>query len=105
MFTSNSSVRELEQQQSYKELKLSLQRLDKQIHLFQYTKIRETHLFLVNNKLLVNEKILASRLESLMEEVRNVIYLPNYDFDMVADNLSVAKSLIEDLCGPLNLDE
>ena len=105
MLTSNSSVRKMSQQQSYKELKLSLQRLDKQIHLFQYTKIRETHLFLVNNKLLVNEKILASRLESLMEEVRNVIYLSNYDFDMVADNLSVAKSIIEDLCGPLNLDE
>ena len=40
-----------------------------------------------------------------MEEVRDVIYLPNYDFDMVVDNLSVAKGIIEDLCGPLNLDE
>ena len=93
------------QQQSYKELKLSLQRLDKQIHLFQYTKIRETHLFLMNNKLLDNDKALVARLESLMTEVRNNIYLPNYDFELVADNLSAAESIVVDLCGPIDFDE
>jgi len=93
------------QQQSYKELKLSLQRLDKQIHRFQYTKIRETHLFLMNNKLLDNDKALVARLESLMTEVRNNIYLPNYDFELVADNLSAAESIVVDLCGPIDFDE
>ena len=92
-------------QQSHKELTLSLHRLKKQLHRIRYTKIREAQLFLMNNKLLDNDKALVARLESLMTEVRNNIYLPNYDFELVADNLSAAESIVVDLCGPIDFDE
>ena len=92
-------------QQSNKELTLSLQRLKKQLHRIRYTKIREAQLFLMNNKLLDNDKALVARLESLMTEVRNNIYLPNYDFELVADNLSAAESIVVDLCDPIDFDE
>ena len=59
----------------------------------------------MNNKLLDNDKALVARLESLMTEVRNNIYLPNYDFELVADNLSAAESIVVDLCGPIDFDE
>ena len=61
-------------------------------------------MFLMNNKLLDNDKALVARLESLMTEVRNNIYLPNYDFELVADNLSAAESIVVDLCGPIDFD-
>ena len=52
-----------------------------------------------------SHKALVARLESLMTEVRNNIYLPNYDFELVADNLSAAESIVVDLCGPIDFDE
>lgn len=51
-----------------------------------------------------SHKALVARLESLMTEVRNNIYLPNYDFELVADNLSAAESIVVDLCGPIDSD-